>query len=150
MGTTIVSGQIVGDKFYIAHVGDSRVYRVRDAAISQLTRDHSLLEDYKEAKPDMTEEEERNFPHKNVITRALGMRETVQVDVLAHDIHDQDIFILCSDGLSGMVEDPKLLEVVRGAANLEAAVSALVDAANQAGGTDNITVLALQCLANGA
>src|SRR5207247_2605178 len=64
--------------------------------------------------------------------------------------NDQDIFIMCSDGLSGMVEDPKLLEVVRGAGNLEAAVSGLVDAANQAGGTDNITVLALQCLANGA
>ena len=58
----------------------------------------------------MSEEEQRKFPHKNVITRALGMRETVQVDVLAHDIHDQDIFIMCSDGLSGMVEDPKLLE----------------------------------------
>jgi protein phosphatase len=123
---------------------------VRGAAIQQMTRDHSLLEDYKDAKPNMSEDEQRKFPHKNVITRALGMRETVQVDVLAHDIHDQDIFIMCSDGLSGMVEDPKLLEVVRGAGNLEAAVSGLVDAANAAGGTDNITVLALQCLANGA
>src|SRR3954466_12588263 len=83
---------------------------------------------------------------KNVITRALGMRETVQVDVLAHDIHDQDIFLLCSDGLSGMVEDPKLLELVRDSSTLEAAVASLVDAANQAGGTDNVTVLALQCL----
>jgi serine/threonine protein phosphatase PrpC len=150
MGTTIVSGQVVGDKFYIAHVGDSRCYRIRGSAIQQMTRDHSLLEDYKDAKPNMSEDEQKKFPHKNVITRALGMRETVQVDVLAHDIHDQDIFIMCSDGLSGMIEDPKLLEVVRGAGNLEAAVSWLVDAANQAGGTDNITVLALQCLANGA
>ena len=150
MGTTIVSGQVVGDKFYIAHVGDSRCYRIRGAAIQQMTRDHSLLEDYKDAKPNMSDEEQRKFPHKNVITRALGMRESVQVDVLAHDIHDQDIFILCSDGLSGMVEDPKLFEVVHGAGSLEAAVSGLVDAANGAGGTDNITVLALQCLANGA
>ena len=150
MGTTIVSGQVVGDKFYIAHVGDSRCYRIRGSTIQQMTRDHSLLEDYKDAKPNMSEDEQRKFPHKNVITRALGMRETVQVDVLAHDIHDQDIFILSSDGLSGMVEDGKLLEVVRGAGNLEAAVSGLVEAANQAGGTDNITVLALQCLANGA
>jgi protein phosphatase len=94
----------------------------------------------------MSEDEQRKFPHKNVITRALGMRETVQVDVLAHDIHDQDIFLLCSDGLSGMIEDPKLLEVVKDAQNLETAVASLVDAANQAGGTDNITVLALQCL----
>ena len=145
MGTTIVSGQIVGDKFYIAHVGDSRVYRVRGTTIQQMTRDHSLLEDYKDAKPDMSEEEQKKFPHKNVITRALGMRETVQVDVLAHDIHDGDVFLLCSDGLSGMVEDPRMLELVKAAPDLEAAVAGLIDAANQAGGTDNITVLALQC-----
>ena len=145
MGTTIVSGQVVGDKFYIAHVGDSRCYRVRGAAIQQMTRDHSLLEDYKDAKPNMSEDEQRKFPHKNVITRALGMREHVQVDVLAHDIQDRDTFLLCSDGLSGMVEDPKLLELVKSAADLETAVSSMIEAANAAGGTDNITVLALQC-----
>ena len=145
MGTTIVSGQVVGDKFYIAHVGDSRCYRIRGSAIQQMTRDHSLLEDYKDAKPNMSEDEQRKFPHKNVITRALGMREHVQVDVLAHDIQDRDTFLLCSDGLSGMVEDPKLLEVVKGATDLETAVSNLIEAANAAGGTDNITVLALQC-----
>ena len=76
---------------------------MRGGGIKQLTRDHSLLEDYKEAKPDMTEEEERNFPHKNVITRALGMRETVQVDIRSHQIKSGDVYILCSDGLSGMV-----------------------------------------------
>ena len=119
MGTTIVSGQVVGDKFYIAHVGDSRCYRIRGDGIQQMTRDHSLLEDYKDAKPNMSEEEQRKFPHKNVITRALGMRETVQVDVLAHDIQDKDVFLLCSDGLSGMIEDPKMLEVVEAAADLE-------------------------------
>ena len=145
MGTTIVSGQVVGDKFYIAHVGDSRCYRIRGATIQQMTRDHSLLEDYKDAKPNMSEEEQRKFPHKNVITRALGMRETVQVDVLAHDIQDKDVFLLCSDGLSGMIEDPKIMELVKGAADLELAVSSLVEAANEAGGTDNVTVLALQC-----
>jgi serine/threonine protein phosphatase PrpC len=145
MGTTIVSGQVVGDKFYIAHVGDSRCYRIRAGSIQQMTRDHSLLEDYKDAKPNMSEEEQKKFPHKNVITRALGMRETVQVDVLAHDIQDKDVFLLCSDGLSGMIEDDKLLEVVKTTADLESAVSSLVEAANQAGGTDNITVLALQC-----
>jgi protein phosphatase len=150
MGTTIVSGQIVGEKFYIAHVGDSRCYRIRGKAIQQMTRDHSLLEDYKDAKPNMSDEEQRKFPHKNVITRALGMRDTVQVDVLAQEIHDQDIFLLCSDGLSGMIEDPKVLEIVDGASTLELAVAGLIDAANQAGGTDNITVLALQCLSSAA
>jgi serine/threonine protein phosphatase PrpC len=147
MGTTIVSTLVAGDKIYVGHVGDSRVYRIRDGAISQLTRDHSLLEDYKEAKPDMTEEEERNFPHKNVITRALGMRETVQVDIRAHQIKSGDIYILCSDGLSGMVPDEQILHVTGNAKSLERAVAELVDAANRAGGTDNVTTLLLQCLA---
>ena len=147
MGTTIVGGQIVGDKLYIAHVGDSRCYRVRDGKIQQMTRDHSLLEDYKDAKPGMSEEEQRKFPHKNVITRALGMRDTVQVDLHAQDIVPGDTYVFCSDGLSGMIDDDTILKIVVAHADLELSVSALVEAANQAGGTDNVTVLALQCLA---
>jgi protein phosphatase len=147
MGTTIVSTLVVGDKVYVGHVGDSRVYRIRDGAIQQLTRDHSLLEDYKEAKPDMTEEEERNFPHKNVITRALGMRETVQVDIRAHQIKSGDVYLLCSDGLSGMVPDDQISQITGNAKSLERAVAELVDAANRNGGTDNVTTLMLQCLA---
>jgi len=147
MGTTIVTALICGDKVYVAHVGDSRCYRVRQGAIAQITRDHSLLEDYKEAKPDMTEEEQRNFPHKNVITRALGMRDTVQVDIKPHQILDGDFYLMCSDGLSGMVEDNKILDIVSNAKSLERAVAELVDSANRAGGTDNITTLLLQCVA---
>lgn len=147
MGTTIVSTLVVGDKVYVGHVGDSRVYRIRENGITQLTRDHSLLEDYKEAKPDMTEEEERNFPHKNVITRALGMRETVQVDIRAHQIKSGDVYLLCSDGLSGMVTDDQILQISANAKSLERAVAELVDAANRNGGTDNVTTLMLQCLA---
>jgi serine/threonine protein phosphatase PrpC len=147
MGTTIVGGQIVGDKLYIAHVGDSRCYRIRDGKIQQMTRDHSLLEDYKDAKPGMSEEEQRKFPHKNVITRALGMRDTVQVDLHAQDIVAGDTYVFCSDGLSGMIEDDAILKIVVANPDLEVSVSALVEAANQAGGTDNVTVLALQCLA---
>jgi protein phosphatase len=146
MGTTIVGVLVCGDKAYVGHVGDSRCYRLRDGVIEQLTRDHSLLEDYKEAKPDMTEEEERNFPHKNVITRALGMRETVQVDVRAHQIQDGDIYVLCSDGLSGMVIDNQIHQIVDKAASLERAVAELTDSANRNGGTDNITTLLLQCM----
>jgi protein phosphatase len=134
-----------GEKVYIAHVGDSRCYRVRSGVIEQLTRDHSLLEDYMDAKPDMTEEEKRNFPHKNVITRALGMRDTVQVDIKRDVIQDGDTYVLCSDGLSGMVRDPNLLELVAGAGDLEGAVGSLVEAANRSGGVDNITALLLQC-----
>lgn len=147
MGTTVVSSLICGDKIYVAHVGDSRCYRIRQGRVEQITRDHSLLEDYKEAKPDMTEEEQRNFPHKNVITRALGMRDTVQVDIRPHQVMDSDIYIMCSDGLSGMVEDPAILQIVLGAKSLERAVAELVDTANRAGGADNITTLILQCVA---
>jgi protein phosphatase len=147
MGTTVVMSQISGDRLYIAHVGDSRCYRVRASVAQQLTRDHSLLEDYKDARPEMSEEEQKKFPHKNVITRALGMRDTVQVDVMGDNIKDGDVFILCSDGLSGMVDDKKLGQMVGGASDLEQAVAGLVEAANQAGGNDNVTVLALECRA---
>lgn len=146
MGTTIVSTLIAGDKVHIAHVGDSRLYRTRADGIKQLTRDHSLLEDYKDAKPDMTEEEERNFPHKNVITRALGMRESVEVEIHQFPIEDGDVFLLCSDGLSGMVPDPLIRETMTKNQNdLERCVAELVDHANRNGGTDNITCLVLSC-----
>ena len=145
MGTTLVVCLLQGEKAYLAHVGDSRIYRIRKDKIDQLTRDHSLLEDYKDAKPDMTAEEEKNFPHKNVITRALGMRETVQVDIASFDLEDGDRFLLCSDGLSGMIEDDQILELVKGAENLEAGVAALVDRANRNGGVDNVTTLLLEC-----
>ena len=123
------------------------MYRIRANEITQLTRDHSLLEDYKEAKPDMTEEEERNFPHKNVITRALGMRETVQVDIRGFQIKSGDVYCLCSDGLSGMITDPQIRDLTINAKSLERAVAELVDGANRNGGTDNITTLLLQCVA---
>jgi protein phosphatase len=145
MGTTVVIGQIAGDRFYIAHVGDSRCYRVRAGDVKQMTRDHSLLEDYKDARPDMSDEEQKKFPHKNVITRALGMRENVQVDVSGEDIQDGDVFLLCSDGLSGMVDDKRIADMVAKAGDLETAVAGLIEAANTAGGNDNITVLALEC-----
>ncbi len=146
MGTTLVTCLVHGDRIYMAWVGDSRGYRIRQSEIKQITRDHSLLEDYKEAKPDLTEEEQKNFPHKNVITRALGMRDTVQVDIRANDIQDGDFFLLCCDGVSGMIEDPKLQELILGCRDdLERGVATLVDQANRNGGLDNITVILLSC-----
>ncbi len=145
MGTTIVTCLINGDKIYIAHVGDSRCYRLRGGGFEQVTRDHSLLEDYKDAKPDMTAEEERNFPHKNVITRALGMRDTVQVDIRTDEVMDGDMYLLCSDGLSGMISDEHMKQILSTSEDLEKAVAELVDQANRAGGTDNITTLVLHC-----
>jgi protein phosphatase len=114
-----------------------------------MTRDHSLLEDYKEAKPDMTEEEQRNFPHKNVITRALGMRETVQVDIKHDQIQPGDVFMLCCDGLTGMIDDQRIAEIIRNAdEDLDKAVVDLVEQANKNGGVDNITVILLRCYAD--
>jgi protein phosphatase len=146
MGTTLVSCLVNADKIYMAWVGDSRGYRVRGGNIKQITRDHSLLEDYKEAKPDMTEDEQKNFPHKNVITRALGMRDTVQVDIRHDVIESGDSFLLCCDGVSGMIEDQKLGEIIsQSNGDLEKGVASLVDTANRNGGVDNITVILLTC-----
>jgi protein phosphatase len=94
----------------------------------------------------MSEDEQKNFPHKNVITRALGMRDTVQVDIKHDAIEDGDTFLLCCDGLSGMIEDRKMFDLVRGCnGDLEKAVAQLVDQANRNGGVDNITVILLTC-----
>lgn len=146
MGTTIVVTSVLDEIIYIAHVGDSRVYRMRDNRLDLLTEDHSLLNDYMKIKP-LTPEEIENFPHKNVIVRALGMKNHVEVDLRKESLLPGDLFLLCSDGLSGMLKDEemeKLLHQYRG--NLDLACQKLVDGANNNGGTDNITVLLLEAI----
>jgi PPM family protein phosphatase len=138
MGTTLVALFAVEDGVYIAHVGDSRVYRMRDGSMEQLTEDHSLLNDYKKMKH-LTEEEIANFPHKNVIVRALGMKDTVKVDTRFETPRVGDTMILCTDGLSGPVADENILRIVQQSSDLSLAVSRLIDAANEGGGPDNIT-----------
>jgi protein phosphatase len=140
MGTTIVSLLCVHDQCLIGHVGDSRVYRVRGNSIEQLTEDHSLLNDYMKMKS-MTQDEVDNFPHKNVIVRALGMKETVKVDAILDTPQAGDVYLLCSDGLSGQLSADEMRELVTKNKDLKAAGQALVDRANEAGGPDNITVL---------
>lgn len=148
MGTTIVTATMSENTLYIGHVGDSRAYSISpDRTICQLTRDHSLLEDFKEARPDVTEEETENFPHKNVITRALGMRETVQVDISSHELEPECVYLLCSDGLSGMLSDQQISKIICETATLNEATETLIQAANDAGGIDNITVLMFQSAA---
>jgi PPM family protein phosphatase len=146
MGTTIVSTHFVDSVTVVGHVGDSRVYRylAADKKLVQLTEDHSLLNDYIKAKK-LTPEEIENFPHKNVIVRALGMKDSVVVDVSKFEPCEGDIFLLCSDGLSGLIDVPTIREVLKVGVDLDDAVQKLVDAANKAGGTDNITVLTLEC-----
>ncbi len=141
MGTTLVSILVVDDGVLIAHVGDSRVYRVRDGAMEQLTEDHSLLNDYIKMKK-LTEEEIKNFPHKNVIVRALGMKESVKVDTLLDSPKPGDLYVLCSDGLCGPVTDDEIQDLtIQHQTDLKKACSALIDKANQNGGPDNITVV---------
>lgn len=140
MGTTTAGMCFVEGAALVAHVGDSRVYMIRNGAINQITEDHSLLNDYIKAKK-LTQEEIDNFPHKNVIVRALGMKDNVLVDLSRNVIQPGDIFLACSDGLSGMVTDPEMLQIVTSAPDLKTACKQLIDAANKAGGVDNITVI---------
>ncbi|AWV91494.1 Stp1/IreP family PP2C-type Ser/Thr phosphatase [Bradymonas sediminis] len=144
MGTTIVALLIVDDTAYFGHVGDSRIYRLREGKLTQVTEDHSLLNDYIKMK-DLTEEEIENFPHKNVIVRALGMKETVQVDVNSEKPQPGDTYMLCSDGLNGMITDDVIRQImVDNYDDLEQCCTELIDAANANGGTDNITVAVVQ------
>ena len=142
MGTTVVSAHVANGGMYTGHVGDSRIYRIdTEGGIEQLTEDHSLLNDYIKMK-ELTPEEIENFPHKNVIVRALGMKESVMVDTAFVTPNEDDVVLLCSDGLSGMIDDPTLAKLVNdNRSDLEGACNALIDQANEAGGTDNITVV---------
>ena len=139
MGTTLVVVFAAREGLIVGHVGDSRVYRIRNGAIDQLTEDHSRLNDYLKMRK-LTEEEIANFPHKNVIVRALGMKDSVKVDSRLDHPSPGDIFLLCSDGLSGPVTDADMLRIVEENKNdLKAAASRLIARANENGGPDNIT-----------
>jgi protein phosphatase len=138
MGTTIVSALFLDDRAVVAHVGDSRCYRLRRGQLLQLTEDHSLLNDYLKMKR-LSGEEVGRFQQKNVIVRALGMKEAVQVDTMVDIPQISDIYLLCSDGLSGMVPDPLIAEILGQQPDLDDAVERLIRASNEAGGTDNIT-----------
>ncbi len=140
MGTTIVTMFAVEDGVYVAHVGDSRIYRVRDNKIEQLTEDHSLLNDYIKMKR-LTPEEIANFPHKNVIVRALGMKDTVKVDTRYEQPRANDVYLLCSDGLSGPVTDEDMLQIITTTTDLKACAAGLIERGNANGGPDNITVI---------
>lgn len=145
MGTTVV-GAVFSRKrnrLYVGHVGDSRAYRIRAGAIQQLTRDHSLINDYLMAMPELTEEQRAELP-KNVITRALGMHDNVAVDLMSDEPAVGDVYILCSDGLSGMLTDDEICEIVKTAKDTGEICRRLITQANEHGGEDNITVLAIR------
>ncbi len=144
MGTTMVALAFSGNSAFLGHVGDSRIYRLRGEELEQVTEDHSLLNDYIKMK-DLTEQEIENFPHKNVIVRALGMKETVQVDVAHEEPEPGDLYLLCSDGLNGMINDQIIREVMlENRDDLEDCCNALIQAANDGGGNDNVTVVLVE------
>jgi protein phosphatase len=143
MGTTVVATLFADDALIVGHVGDSRLYRRREGQFEQITEDHSLLNDYIKIKH-LSPEEIASFPHKNVIVRALGMKESVQVDVHIDSPRLGDIYVLCSDGLSGMVKDQEIADVAVAERDLDVMCDRLISMANKNGGLDNITVVAIR------
>ncbi len=148
MGTTIVSVLLNQDTAYIGYVGDSRAYLVRDNEMTQLTTDHSLVNEYLK-KGMMTSEEAERHPLKHVLSRALGTTPEVEVDMLSLPLKSEDMLLLSSDGLSNTVTRQIMLQVLkRSRDNLQEACNQLIEQANNRGGVDNITVIILQCIDN--
>jgi protein phosphatase len=140
MGTTIVSLVLAGDYVVTACVGDSRIYRMRDGKFEQITEDHSWVGELRK-KNLISEEDARAHPLKNIITRALGMEPTVEVDVKWEKARAGDLYLLCTDGLTDLLPDAQISQrIVAGNGNLNTIAATLIEAANSAGGTDNITV----------
>src|SRR5215208_193183 len=141
MGTTTTAAYLTGDTVVVAHVGDSRCYLLRDGDLIRLTRDHSLVGELV-ARGKLTEEQAESHPQRSVITRALGPEPQVEIDVDAFPARAGDLFLLCSDGLTSMVHEPQLKQLLGdGGRPLEQTGRALIAAANEAGGRDNITVI---------
>jgi hypothetical protein len=145
MGTTITAAivDLEAEEVAIGHVGDSRAYRFRDGKLERLTRDHSLVEEMRR-KGQITDAQAADHPQRSIITRALGPEPEVEVDLQTVPAAPGDVFLLCSDGLTTMVGEERIADVLAAAGSMREAVRALVDEANGAGGRDNITAMAFQ------
>jgi PPM family protein phosphatase len=145
MGTTTTATivDLETETVAIGHVGDSRAYRLRGGRFEQLTRDHSLVEEMRR-KGQITDAQAEDHPQRSIITRALGPEPEVQVDVQTVPAQDGDVFLICSDGLTTMLDDETIGRILTRATSLDVAVRALIDEANRAGGRDNITVVAFR------
>ena len=149
MGTTLTAAMLHDDEVAFGHVGDSRAYVLRDGELRRLTKDHSLVEELRR-QGRLTEEQAEEHPQRSIITRALGPEPKVNVDTMSFPARDGDVFLLCSDGLTTMVSDEEIREILVGARGLRSAVNRLVDAANRGGGRDNITAVAFRVAEAGA
>ncbi len=143
MGTTLVLGVFQDDRLMLGHIGDSRCYRLRGADFVQITKDHSLLQEQIDAGL-ITPEQAATSSNKNLVTRALGVEDAVLLEVNEHRVEAGDIYIMCSDGLSDMVDDEGIARILGGDAALEHKAGQLIDMANANGGRDNISVLVVQ------
>jgi protein phosphatase len=143
MGTTVTAAALVDEVLFLAQVGDSRGYILREGTLTQVTRDQSLVNQLIEA-GQLTEEEAETFEHNNIILQALGTSDTVQVDLTYVDLRKGDMLLLCSDGLSGMVRFDEIRETLKSSTEPLDICKALTERANQAGGHDNITVIVVQ------
>lgn len=143
MGTTFILTIVLNDNLYIGHVGDSRLYLIRDNTIKKLTTDHSYIEELI-MNGSITREEAENHPKKNIITRALGCNESILVDTLVSPINKDDIFVLCTDGLTNMLSEYKIMEIILQNDDLFHSCRELVRLANEKGGDDNITVIIMK------
>ena len=141
MASTIVAMAIGDTQIAIGHTGDSRAYRIRGGRIDRLTRDHSILEEMLAARPDLDPEEIASFSHRNVVTKCLGSKDDVDPTVAVDALRVGDLYLLCSDGLWGTVPDEKVCAIVSSTGDLDTACRLLVDAANEAGGPDNISAI---------
>ena len=142
MGTTIVAATVLGNEMYIANVGDSRLYKINNS-ISQITEDHSLVEEMIRH-GDIDRKEARLHPNKNVITRAIGISSMVQIDFFEVSVEAGDIFLMCTDGLSNMIEDEEIFEVVKSYEKVDRIGKELIRMANANGGKDNIGLVLIQ------
>lgn len=140
MGTTLVVGVFQESRLILGHIGDSRCYRLRGDAFSQITRDHSLLQEQLDAGL-ITPQQAAVSMNKNLVTRALGVEDAVMLEVNEHQVDAGDLYLMCSDGLSDMVADTEIARILESRGGLPQKAKALVDAANANGGRDNISVL---------
>lgn len=141
MGSTVVVAVFLGDRLYVGHVGDSRLYRFRDGALEQLTKDHSVVQELV-SRGLFTPEEARQSLAKNLVTRALGVDPTIETETAEAAVQAGDLYLLCSDGLTDVVNDDQIAQVLRSAqADVDGAVRRLVEHANANGGPDNISVI---------
>lgn len=143
MGTTVVAATYIGGYLQIANVGDSRLYLVNDREIRQITRDHSLVEEMIRV-GGIARADARNHPDKNIITRAVGVSDMVEADFFTVELNDSDTALMCTDGLTNMLEDEEIRMIMAGSRDIVEKAERLIKAANDKGGKDNISVILIE------